>query len=144
VNADKEEKLGLVRGNHGDNETVAGSRVRMGARSGAGLYQGVCMFHRLAHSFPGAVASRPLHSSKYIPNDGLIAAPIKLEISASHFDRSDGPAITKTHKGWAGQRGIGWVKPKTICNRDQPFARQILGQRTEIGIARDRDSRNEV
>jgi len=43
MNPDKEQKLGLVCGEHGDNESVAGSGVRMGAGSSAGLHKSISM-----------------------------------------------------------------------------------------------------
>jgi len=98
MNPDEEKKLGLVCREHGDNESVAGSGVRMGAGSSAGLHKRVRMLQRAANSLSGTVASRPLHTREDFANDRLIAAVNELEVSASHFDRSDGPLITKAHQ----------------------------------------------
>src|SRR6266436_5939882 len=39
MNSDKEQKLGLVCRDHGDDETITGSGARMGARSSAGFHK---------------------------------------------------------------------------------------------------------
>src|SRR6266436_9561740 len=144
MNADKEQKLGLVRGDHGDDEPVTGSGVRMGARRRPGLHKSIRMIQRLADSLPGTVAGRLRHSGKYFANDGLISAVVQLEVGASHFDRGDGPAITKAHQRRSGQSSIGRIECKAVCYGNQLFARQILGQRAEIGIARDRNGSNKI
>jgi hypothetical protein len=126
VNADKEQKLGLVRGDHRDDEAVTGSGVRMGARSGAGLHQSVRMLQRVADSLPRAVAGGLRHSGEYFSNDGLIAAAIELEVAASHFDGGDAPAIAKAHKGRPGQSGIWRIKTKALCYRNQLVTSKIL------------------
>src|SRR6266478_8193217 len=125
MNPDKEQKLGLVCGDHGDNESVAGSGVRMGAGSSAGLHKRVRMLQRAANSLSGTVASRPLHTGKDFADDGLIAAVIKLEVGASHLERRDGPLITKAHQWRTRQSGIGRVQTKASCYRNQLLARQI-------------------
>src|SRR5260370_40598044 len=58
MNSDKEQELGRVCRNHGDNESVARSGPRMGAGSSAGFHKSASVLERVAHSFPPAVASR--------------------------------------------------------------------------------------
>jgi len=116
----------------------------MGARRGPSLYKSVRMIQRLPGSLPGTVAGRLRHSGKYFANDELISAVIQLEVGASHSDRGDGPAITKAHQRRSEQSRIGRIKCEAVCYRNQLFARQILRQRAEIGIARDRNGSNKV
>src|SRR5216683_1922158 len=144
MNPDKEQKLGLVCGEHGDNESVAGSGVRMGAWGSAGLHKRVRMLQRLADSLSGTVASRLLHTGEDFANHRLIAAVNELEISARHFERSNGPTITEAHQWRTRQSGIGRVQTKAFCYRNQLFARQIFCQCAEIRIAGDRNGGNKV
>ncbi len=125
MNSDKEKKLGLARGNHGDDETVTGSGVRMGAWGCAGLHKSVRMPHCVAHSLSRTFAGRLSHARKYFANDKLIAAVIQLQIGVRHFERSDGPAIAKAHKCWPRQSGIGRVEAEAICYGNQLFTREI-------------------
>src|SRR5260370_34304951 len=129
---------------HGDNESVARSGVRKGEGGSAGLHKGVHMLQRAANSLSGAVASRPLHTGEDFADDGLIAAVIKLEVGASHFDGSDGPLITKTHQWRTRQSGIGRVQTKAFCYRNQLFARQIFRDGAAIKNARDRNGGNKI
>src|SRR6266850_3526793 len=140
----KEQQLGLVRGDHGDDEPVTGSGARMSARRRPGLHKSLRMIQRLPNSLPGTVAGRVRHSGKYFANDGLISAVVQLEVSARYFDRGDGPAITKAHQRRSRQTRIGRIECKAVCYRNQLFAHQILRQRAEIGIARDRNGVNKV
>src|SRR5229473_5466184 len=144
MNPDQEQKLGLVCGEHGDNESVAGSGVRMGTGGSAGLHKRVRMLQRLADSLSGTVASRLLHTGEDFANHRLIAAVNELEISARHFERSNGPTITKAHQWRTRQSGIGRVQTKAFCYRNQLFARQIFCQCAEIRIAGDRNGGNKV
>src|SRR6266403_5946244 len=50
VNADKEQQLGLVRGDHSDDEPVTGSGVRRGARRRPGLHKSGRVIQRVADS----------------------------------------------------------------------------------------------
>src|SRR5258708_24473466 len=144
MNPDQEQKLGLVCGEHGDNESVAGSGVRMGTGGSAGLHKRVRMLQRLADSLSGTVASRLLHTGEDFANHRLIAAVNELEVSARHFERSDGPLITKAHQWRTRQSGIGRVQTKAFCYRNQLFARQIFCQCAEIRIAGDRNGGNKI
>src|SRR5882762_1751158 len=144
MNADKEQELGLVCREHGDNEPVAGSCVRMGTGGSAGLHKGVHMLQRAANSLSSTVASRLLHTGEDFANDRLVAAVIKLEVGASHLERSDGPLITKTHQWRTRQSGIGRVQTKAFCYRNQLFARQIFRKGAEIRITRDRNGGNKI
>src|SRR6266853_203726 len=144
MNADKEQKLGMICREHGNNEPVAGSCVRMGTGGSAGLHKRVRMLQRAANSLSGTVASRPLHTGKDFADDGLIAAVIKLEVGASHLERRDGPLITKAHQWRTRQSGIGRVQTKASCYRNQLLARQIFREGAEIRIARDRNGGNKI
>src|SRR5260370_14550818 len=93
MNPDQEQKLGLVCGEHGDNESVAGSGVWMGAGGSAGLHKGVHILQRLADSLSGTVASRPLHTGEDFANDRLIAACDIIEDSRRHFESRERPLI---------------------------------------------------
>src|SRR5229473_6206290 len=135
MNPDQEQKLGLVCGEHGDNESVARSGVRMGAWGSAGLHKRVGMLQRLADSLSGTVASRLLHTGEDFANDRLIATVNELEVRAGHFDGSDGPLITKTHQWRTRQSGIGRIQTKAFCYRNQLFARQIFREGAKIRIA---------
>src|SRR6266849_684096 len=144
MNADKEQKLGLVCREHCDNEPVAGSCVRMGTGGSAGLHKGVHMLQRAANSLSGTVASRLLHTGEDFANDRLIAAMNELEVCASHFERRDWPMITEAHQWRTRQSGIGRVQTKAFCCRNQLFARQIFREGAEIRIARDRNGGNKI
>src|SRR5260370_1427681 len=144
MNPDQEQKLGLVCGEHGDNESVAGSSAWMGAWGSAGFHKRVRMLQRAANSLSGTVMSRPLHTGEDFANDRLIAAMNELEVRARHFDGSDGPLITKAYQWRTRQSGIGRVQTKAFCYRNQLFARQIFCQYAEIRIARDRNGGNQV
>jgi len=144
MNSDKEQKLGLVRRDHCDDETVTGSGVGMGARGRAGLHKSVRMPHCAAYSLSRTFAGRLSHTRKYFANDRLIAAVIQLQIGVRHFERSDGPAIAKAHKWRSRESGIGRVEAEAICHGNQLFTREICSQFAKIGIARDRDGGHEV
>src|SRR6266849_8103535 len=102
------------------------------------------MLKRATNGGARSALRRLQHSSQQLPNTGLVAAAIELQVGARHAPRRNLPLLAETDECRSRELRVGGFQIESRGHRKKLFRGDTLRQGTKIGITGDGNRGNDV